>query len=100
MLASIFWWRALSSPWLFFVGATLALFGIQTIITFFFEYGLQFYGGYFLEANEQIAGKVLSEADVQQALEKKGRTALIQASILLCAAVPFLLWLKSGLSTK
>jgi hypothetical protein len=100
LLASMLWWRNLSSPWLFFVSATLAAFGIQAVIAFVRDYWPQFSGGYFLEANVHVSGKLLSEADIQRALEREGRTALIQASCPFCAAVPFLFWLKSGLSTK
>ncbi len=100
LFASILWWRNLSSPWLFFVSATLAAFGIQAVVAFIWDYWPQFFGGYFLEATDQISGRILGEADIQHALERKGRAAIIQAICLFCAAVPFLFWLKSGLSTK
>jgi hypothetical protein len=57
-------------------------------------------GGYFLEANNFVAGKVPSEAEIQRHLEESNRVAITQALIVLVAAVPFLWWLKSGLSFK
>jgi len=101
LIASAVWWRQLSSPWLFLVTALVALFGIQAIVSFLWDYWPSFGGGgYFLEANNFVPGKVLSEAEVQRHLEEKNRIAITQAFIVLATAVPFLWWLKSGLSFK
>lgn len=99
-IASVFWWRALSSPWLFLVTGLLALLGVQAVVSFFWDYWPHISGGYFLEANNFVSGKLPSEAEIQRHLEEKNRIAITQAIILLVAAVPLLWWLKSGLSSQ
>jgi len=100
LIASAYWWRQLSSPGLFFVAGLLALFGVQAVVSFLWDYWPHMFGGYFLEANNFVAGKIPSEAEVQKQLEEQNRVAIIQAALVLVAAVPFLWWLKSGLSVK
>jgi hypothetical protein len=101
LLASAFWWRQLPAPWLFLVAALLALFGIQTVVSFLWDYWPSLSGGgYFLEQNNLVAGKVLSDAELQRRIEEANRVAITKALIVLAAAIPFLLWLKNGLSLK
>lgn len=100
LIASTYWWRQLSSPGLFFVAGLLALFGIQTIVSFLWDWWPHMSGDYFLEANNFIAGKTLSEAEMQRVLEEKNRAAIIQAALVLVAAIPLLWWLKRALSVK
>ena len=101
LIAGAFWWRKLSSPGLFLVTAILALFGIQTIASFLWTYWPHMSGGgYFLEANNFVAGKIPSEAEIQKHLEEENRVAIAQALVVFVAAIPFLWWLKSGLSFK
>lgn len=101
LIASAIWWRQLEAPGLFLVAALLALFGIQTVVSFLWDYWPSLgAGGYFLEANNFVSGKVLSEAEVRRHLDEKNRVAITQAFIVLAATVPFLWWLKSGLSFK
>ena len=91
LIASVYWWRDLSSPWLFVVAVVLALFGVQALILFLWDWLPQLTGNYFLEA-------VRTEAGVQRHLEEQNRAAIIQAGVVLGAAIPFLLWLKAGLA--
>ena len=99
-VASAFWWRSLSSPWLFLVAGLLALFGVQAVVSFFWDYLPHISGGYFLEANNFVAGKSPSEAEVQRHLEEMNRVAFTQAMIVLVTAVPLLWWLRRGLSSR
>ena len=100
LIASAFWWRQLSSLWLFLLAGVLALLGIQAAISFLWDYWPHLSGNYFLEANSFVGGKAPTEAEVQRLLEEKNRVAVIQATLVLVAAIPFLWWLKSGLSVK
>jgi hypothetical protein len=100
LIASAFWWRHLSSPGLFFVTALLALFGIQALVSFVWDFWPHLFGNYFLEQNNFVRGVVPSEAEIQRHLEEKNRAAVIQAAIVLAVATPFLWWLKSGLSSE
>ncbi len=100
LIASAYWWRLLSSPGLFLVAGLLALFGIQAIVSFLWDWWPHVSGGYFLEANNFVGGKAPSEAEVQRLLEEKNRVAILQATLVLVAAIPLLWWLKSGLSVK
>lgn len=100
LIATAYWWRHLSSPGLFLVRALLALFGVQAIASFVLDSWPQLFGSYFLEPNNFIGGVVPSEAEIQRRLEERNRAAAIQAAIVLAAAIPFLWWLKSGLSSE
>jgi hypothetical protein len=101
LIAGAFWWRQLQVPWLFLVAALLALFGIQTVVSVLWDYWPSLSGGgYFLEQNNLVAGKVLSDAELQRRIEEANRVAITKALIVFAAAVPFLWWLKSGLSFK
>jgi hypothetical protein len=90
-IASAYWWRQLSAPWLFAVAALLALLGIQVVVSILWD-SWPFIGtnGYFFEG--------VSDTEMQHYLEDKNRAAMMQAVIVLGAAIPFLLWLKSGFS--
>jgi len=101
LIATVVWWRQLAAPALFLIAALLALFGIQAVVSFLWDWWPSVGGGgYFLEANNFVSGKVLSDAEVQRRLEQVTRIAITKAVIVLAAAVPFLMWLKSGLSVK
>ena len=92
LVAAGIWWRQLSSPTLFAVTALLALFGIQAVIAFAWDWWPHFAGNYFLEVSKA------TPEQMQQRLEAQNRRAIIQAVIVLVTAVPFLWWLKSGLA--
>ncbi|MFO0041370.1 MAG: hypothetical protein ACK55W_05390 [Pseudomonadota bacterium] len=100
LLASAYWWRELSSSWLFLVVGLLAVFGIQAIVSFLWTWWPHIFGNYFLEASNVVAGKVPSEAELQRVFEEANRAAIIQATLVAVATVPLLWWLKSGLSLK
>lgn len=91
LIATAYWWRQLSSPWLFLVASVLALFGVQAVISFVWDWWPQLTGSYFLEA-------VRTEAEMQRQFEEQNRAAVIQAALVLAAAIPFLFWLKGGLA--
>ena len=95
VVAGAFWWRQLASPWLFFLTAILALLGIQAVLTFVWDWWpAARASGYFLEST-----KVSAEA-VQRQLEETNRAAIIQAVIVVIAAVPYLFWLKGALGVQ
>jgi hypothetical protein len=71
LIAGAFFWRNLSAPWLFLVCGALALFGIQAIVSFAWEYWPMLSGGHFLEANNQVVGRAVSEAEVQKFFKKR-----------------------------
>jgi hypothetical protein len=100
LFASAYWWRRLSSPWLFLTTALLALFGIQAVVAFIWEYWPLMSGGYFLEHNNFVPGQLPSESEMQRRLEEENRVAIIQAVVLVIAAVPFLWWLRRGLAPR
>lgn len=100
LIATVYWWRHLSSPGLFLVTALLALLGIQAIVSFVWDSWPHFFGNYFLEPNKVVSGRIPSEAEIQRLLEVRNRDAAIQAAIVLAGAIPFLWWLKSGLSSE
>jgi hypothetical protein len=100
LIATVYWWRQLSVPWLFLVAGFLALLGVQSVVSFIWDYWPHLSGRHFLEANDFVAGKAPSEAAVQRVLEEKNRVAITQAALVLMAAIPLLWWLKSGLSIK
>jgi hypothetical protein len=90
LIAAIYWWRNLSSPWLFLVTAALALFGVQAVIAIVWEWWPLLTGNHFVEA-------VRTEAEMQRNLDEKNRAAFIQAALVLVTTIPFLFWLKKGL---
>ena len=92
LIAAVIWWRHVFSPALFAVAAVLGLFGIQAVVAFLWDYWPVFRGGYFLEV------RPARPEEVEKLFEASQRRAMIQAAIVLVAAVPFLWWLKSGLS--
>lgn len=92
LVASVVWWRRFPSPWLFLVTALFALFGIQSIVSFLWAYWPA------LEAENFVPNN--SGADAQRHLEEMNRIAIAQAFIVLTIAVPFLKWLKGGMSFK
>jgi hypothetical protein len=100
LIASAYWWHELSAPWLFFVAGMLALFGAQAVVAFLWDYWPHIFGHFFLEANNFVSVKTLSETEVQRLLEARNRVAVIQAAFVVVAAIPLLWWLKSGLSVK
>jgi hypothetical protein len=92
LVASAYWWRKFSAPWLFAVAALFALFGIQSVVSFLWDFWP------FSETHALVNVAKVSEADMQQYLEEKNRIAMIQGVLVLIAGVPFLWWLKGGLS--
>jgi hypothetical protein len=100
LIASAFWWRQLQTPWLFIVAGLLALFGIQAVVSFLWGYWPIMSGGYFLEQNDLVSGRVFSDVELQHRIEEANRVAITKAFMVLAASIPFLLWLKSGLSLK
>ena len=89
--ATVYWRRYISSPLLFAVAALLALFGIQSIVLFLWDYLPQITGNYIFES-------ITSPAEMQRRLEQINRAAIIQAVVVFLIAIPFLWWLKNGLS--
>ena len=99
-IASLIWWRQLSSPWLFLVAGTLTLLGVQVVISSLWSYLPLLSGNYFLEAGKLVVARPLSEAELSRITDEASRIALIQAGLVVLAAVPLLWWLKSGLAAK
>jgi hypothetical protein len=91
--ASAMWWRQLSRPWLFVVSALLALLGIQFVISLAWKI-------WSLMGGLSIAMSKVSAEEVQRYFEEQNRVAVSQAILLLLAAIPFLWWLRSGLSVR
>ena len=89
ILAAVYWWAGLSSPWLFLVTAVLSLLGIQVLVSLVWEYMPIVTGNYFLEAPS-------SEAHWLKVVPVAKRSACVQLAIVLVTAVPFLWWLKSA----
>jgi hypothetical protein len=98
VVASLIWWRQLSSPWLFLVAGALMLFGAQVVISGLWDYLPAFTGNYFLEAGKYVVARPMSEAEMSHIASEQSRTALIRAAFVLVSAVPLLWWLKSGLA--
>ena len=91
--ASAIWWRQLSKPWLFVVTALFALLGIQLVVSLAWKIA-PFIGG------QSIAISKVSAGEMQRYFEERNRAAIIQAILVLFAAIPFLWWLSSGLSAR
>ena len=91
--ASAIWWRQLSKPWLFIVTALFALLGIQVVVSLAWQIA-PFIGG------QSIAISKVSAEDTQRYFEERNRVAIIQAIVVLFAAIAFLWWLSSGLSAR
>jgi hypothetical protein len=100
VVASVIWWRQLASPSLFLAIGALTLLGVQVVIASLWEYMPLFSGNYFLEAGQYVVAKPLNEVELVRLAHEKSRIALIQAGLVLVAAVPLLWWLKSGLAAK
>jgi hypothetical protein len=100
VVASLIWWRQLQSPWLFLVVSVLALLGVQVVISILWSYLPLLVGNYFLEAGKYVVARPLSEAELERITSEESRIAMLQAGLVLLAAVPFLWWVKNGLAAK
>lgn len=97
LVAAVMWWRQLESPVLYVVAALLALFGIQAVIGFLWNWwpALMASGGILVS---KVATHEQLQQQLQQHLEEQNRRAVVQAILVLLVAIPFLWWLKAGLS--
>ena len=100
IVASLIWWRHLSSPWLFLIVGVLALLGVQVLISSLWSYLPLLSGNCFLETGKYVVAKPLSETELRHIASEQSRTAVIQAGLVFVVAVPLLWWLKSGLAAK
>ena len=92
LVASVYWWRKLAAPWLFTVAALFALFGIQSVISFLWDFWP------FSETHTLVNIAKVSEENMRQNLEEMNHVAIIQGVLFLVAGIPFLWWLKRGLA--
>ncbi|UUZ78117.1 hypothetical protein LP414_15505 [Polaromonas sp. P1(28)-13] len=92
--AGAWWWRQLSSPLLFAVTAALSLFGFQALLSFLWDFWPN------ISSSMVLIQRVQTEAEVQHFFEEKNRAAIIQAIVVILVSVPFLWWLKNGLSSS
>jgi hypothetical protein len=91
--ASVLWWRKLSRPWLFSVVAVFALLGIQLLISLVWNI-------WPIIGAHTVGISKVSPEEIQKYYEEKNRAAIIQAVLVFLAAVPFLWWLRGGLSAR
>jgi hypothetical protein len=91
--ASAIWRRKLTTPWLFAVTALFALLGIQLVVSVVWKFW-PFIGAHSIGISE------VSPEEMQRYYQKPNRAAIIQAILVFSAAIPFLLWLRSGLSAR
>jgi hypothetical protein len=89
--ASAYWWRRLAVPLLFAATTLFAIFGIQSIVSFAWDYLPMMSGNYAFYG-------ITSSAGMQRHLEEVHRGAMVQSVIVFIVSIPFLWWLKNGLS--